>query len=304
MSNARLFFCLAALVVLTVGSGPSAPARTPSPSTMRPVAPVSGRGYTLTPPPGWSASEINADLVGLTLGSKKQDPPTIYIIAERLKKAPTLKSATAALLKQTGASQTFRASPPSAVTVDGVPGSVFTCPREMGSRGQLEQVSYVTVVRGGIVYTLVYFALAADFAAHSADFDAILRSVRWNDKNLAEEVPSVASLIGHMTNQVYSEQPSPDGRAVATLAYHDGLTYGYEFLSLRPRAGWRSLRPDDPIPADEVAEMADEGINRVTWAGPHTLIVWYDPSTPKDCFVKRGTSWRGVRLVWKADAGR
>jgi hypothetical protein len=121
---------------------------------------------------------------------------------------------------------------------------------------------------------------------------------------LAYLVDREMNQVFRMTNQTYQETVSPDGKYVATLAYRDGLTFGFEYLSLQPRSGWRHLRTDDPIPDDEVAEMADEGIDSVVWLNAHTLVVKYEPGMRADCFVKRSQSWRDVRLTWHEEKPR
>lgn len=104
----------------------------------------------------------------------------------------------------------------------------------------------------------------------------------------------------HMKNQVYSETRSPDGMSVATLAYRDGLTFGFYFVTLQPAAGWHPLQPDDPVPQTEVAEVAAEGLDAVTWHGPHTLVVTYEKSGEEHAdFVLRKPRWRDVRIVYR-----
>ncbi len=248
------------LLGLAVGSIPTAGAQPPrvTPTADR----MKGRGYALTVPSGWLAEKTTDDFASLYLNSKQQFEPTVNVTAERVKAAPSPKDLGDKLVQEGRASGGFQLLSEHAVSVGGVPGWEVDYQYRIGTPPRVEQAAQVMVVRTNIVYNFVYEALPTDFPAHAADFNAVLQSVRWNDRNLAAKVPSLASLIGRMTNQVYSEQVSLGGRYVATLAYRDGLTYGYEFLSLQPRARWHPLRPDDPLPKDEVAEMADEGIER------------------------------------------
>ena len=103
-----------------------------------------------------------------------------------------------------------------------------------------------------------------------------------------------------MTNQVSQEIRSPDGKYVATLAYSDGPTFGYYFVALQPAADWHHLQPNDPIPQDEVAEVAAEGLNKITWAGNDKLVVSYDVSSnDKAQFMLRKKTWHDVRLVYR-----
>ena len=103
-----------------------------------------------------------------------------------------------------------------------------------------------------------------------------------------------------MRNMVYQQVSSPDGRYVATLAYSDGPTYGYYFVCLQPSAGWRPLQSDDPIPPDEVAEVAAEGLGPIHWQGGHALVVGYAKSGVEQAqFVLQKRSWRDVRIVYR-----
>lgn len=111
-------------------------------------------------------------------------------------------------------------------------------------------------------------------------------------------VNSVAQTF-RMHNMVYQQISSPDGRYVATLAYSDGLTYGYYFVCLQPSAAWHSLQPDDPIPQGEVAEVAAEGLGPIHWQGGHKLVVGYAKSGEEQAqFVLQHRAWRDVRIVY------
>ena len=65
-----------------------------------------------------------------------------------------------------------------------------------------------------------------------------------------------------MSSSIRQEAKSPDGKNVAVLAYRDGLTYGYQYLTLQPVSGWH--RKDDERVTQEgltkVTEMASEGL--------------------------------------------
>jgi len=113
--------------------------------------------------------------------------------------------------------------------------------------------------------------------------------------------------IGSMSNQVYQETKSPDGNFVATLAYRDGLTFGYYFVCLHSSEGWHSLGADDPVPKDEVAEVAEEGLDSIAWQGNHILVVNYVKSKPgKDNylaanFVLKHQVWKDVHITYHGE---
>ena len=87
---------------------------------------------------------------------------------------------------------------------------------------------------------------------------------------------------------------------MATLAYRDGPTFGYYFVSLQPAIGWHHLQPEAPLPHDEVAEVAAEGLETIAWAGADKLVVAYDKSSQdKTEFVLQKKTWHGVHLVYR-----
>lgn len=89
---------------------------------------------------------------------------------------------------------------------------------------------------------------------------------------------------------------SPDGRYVATLAYTDGLTYGYYFVIVKPRHIWNIFEG-----GHEVTEAAAEGIDTINWKGNHTLVVHYD----KECeFEVQEKRWRDVGIEYIEDGGK
>ncbi len=106
--------------------------------------------------------------------------------------------------------------------------------------------------------------------------------------------------IGEMRNENCQELKSPDGKYVATLAYSDGLTYGYYFVSLKTIQLWHPLGTNDPIPKDEVAEVAAEGINDVSWHGNHKLVVEYVKSGDEAAeFTLRQKVWHDVQIAYQ-----
>ena len=109
---------------------------------------------------------------------------------------------------------------------------------------------------------------------------------------------SIEQVFG-MTNQVYQETVSPNGKYVATLANSDGsvLPDGFEYLSLSPTQGWRHLQSNDPIPKDEVAEMDAAGIQSVAWKNGTTLVVKYATDMPSD-FVMKAQKWHDVSIIY------
>jgi hypothetical protein len=104
-----------------------------------------------------------------------------------------------------------------------------------------------------------------------------------------------------MDNEDCTQLRSPDGRYVATLAYRNGMTFGFYFVCLQPAAGWHPLQPGDPIPQDEVAEVAAEGLDSLTWVGSHKLVVHYEKDTGNDKteFVLQQKAWRDVRIAYR-----
>jgi len=104
-------------------------------------------------------------------------------------------------------------------------------------------------------------------------------------------------VIEGMTNEVWQTAIAPGGKYVATLAYYNRITFGYEYLTLYPNDLQHRLLDTGPASHDEVGEMADEGIDCVAWLSAHTLLVKFDPITPADQFVLRKQTWRGVRIL-------
>ena len=106
--------------------------------------------------------------------------------------------------------------------------------------------------------------------------------------------------IGAMTNQTYQQVKSPDGRYVATLAYRDGMTFGFGYICLQPLKDWHSLKLDDPLPKSEVVEVAAEGLQTISWKGNQTLIVTYQKSGEEAAqFVTQPQHWRDVTIVYR-----
>jgi hypothetical protein len=102
-----------------------------------------------------------------------------------------------------------------------------------------------------------------------------------------------------MTNMVYSVVKSPNNKYIATLAYRDGLTFGYYYVVLQTAAAWRPLKPGDPIPNGEVAEVAAEGLGPIQWKGNNCLLMDFDTSTDeKAVFVFRKPYWNDVKIVY------
>lgn len=113
-------------------------------------------------------------------------------------------------------------------------------------------------------------------------------------------INSMMAKTFRMSNMVYQEAISPDGKYAATLAYRDGLTSGFYYVSLQPKAGWHHLQPDDPILHDEIAEVAAEGLESLAWTWPRILIIDYDKSgADKTQFVIQKKSWRDVRIAYR-----
>lgn len=106
--------------------------------------------------------------------------------------------------------------------------------------------------------------------------------------------------IGEMRNEVYQEVKSPDGKYVATLAYSDGLTYGYYSVSLQTIQLWHPLGTNDSIPKDEVAEVAAEGVDHVSWHGNHKLVIDYEKTGVEAAeFTLRQKAWRDVQIAYQ-----
>ena len=88
-----------------------------------------------------------------------------------------------------------------------------------------------------------------------------------------------------------TEVISPDGRYCAVQSYYDGLTYGYDRVTLEDNALHGLL------PAEEVSEAADEGLGPVTWRDRRTLVVQY--YCPKDQLAVTQRRWRDVTIVYE-----
>ena len=113
-------------------------------------------------------------------------------------------------------------------------------------------------------------------------------------------INSAFHALGDMSNQVYQEVKSPDGRTVATLAYRSGMTFGYGFLCLQPSQNWHPLKPEDPIPPGEVVEVAAEGLDTISWQGNDKLVVTYTNSGNEAAqFVLKPKQWRNVAIVYR-----
>ncbi len=105
--------------------------------------------------------------------------------------------------------------------------------------------------------------------------------------------------IGSMNNEVFQEIKSPDGRNMATLAYRNGMTFGFGYICLQPVQGWHPLKPDDPVPASEIVEVAAEGLETISWKGNHKLVVVYENSGNEAAqFVTQPKQWQDVRIVY------
>ena len=248
------------------------------------------RGYQLVVPDGWTAESSMYDGCAMGVTAEKEKGPFVLI---------NVMPVTARMgnMQQPGYQELSRGT----VTADGRAGVDVTALLNMGTPPRRQQARSVSVQGKELRYDFIYLARPDNFAAHAADFNAILQSIRWKDIDWQHGPPFKPFFFASMSNMSIQEVPSPGGRYVATLSYRDGLTYGFQFLSLQTRAKWHPLHADDPVPADEVGEMGDAGITGIRWLNERTLLMRYDRAIPADCFVKKGQCWHNVRLLWRAE---
>lgn len=98
---------------------------------------------------------------------------------------------------------------------------------------------------------------------------------------------------------------SPDGEYTARLIYRENsaLTYGFFVVTLESRgSGWPSHG------ADDVVEVASEGLVGLKWSSARTLKIDYIPKgkgRPEEVaeFVRQPSAWRDVELRYRAVNG-
>jgi hypothetical protein len=95
-----------------------------------------------------------------------------------------------------------------------------------------------------------------------------------------------------------SEAVSPDGKYVAKAWYFDGLTFGFDHMTLEER-GWHpfGLGVDDPI------EFVLEGFRELEWRDAKTPRVYFDGSKNTDpsedtSFVRKPSHWREISIEY------
>lgn len=102
-----------------------------------------------------------------------------------------------------------------------------------------------------------------------------------------------------MWDEVQDQARSPDGRYTATLCYKDGLTFGFQHVTL-DAAGWHLFGGHA-----DIAEADCEGLRRVWWQGNRTLVIDYDGTKHNDqvedtAFVRQDPRWHDVRIIYRA----
>lgn len=107
-----------------------------------------------------------------------------------------------------------------------------------------------------------------------------------------------------MRSEIHQEVKSPDGKNVAVLAYRDGLTFGYYYITLQPILGWHhksnALVTQEGL--TKITEVAAEGLEGVKWKDAQTLIISYNGKEHGDDaveFVVQKKQWNSIRIVYR-----
>jgi hypothetical protein len=129
-----------------------------------------------------------------------------------------------------------------------------------------------------------------------------LTAVRLLGGNIGLLLPCAAFLLFtlpfRMRDDISVQTRSPDQTYTATLCYKDGLTFGYQHITI-DAAGWHLFGGHA-----DVVEVASEGIVNIAWQGNRTLVVEYrGPRYKGDeedaYFVTQDHHWRDVQILYK-----
>lgn len=104
-----------------------------------------------------------------------------------------------------------------------------------------------------------------------------------------------------MHDELQQTAKSPDGRYIAKLLYNDGLTFGYQHITLEA-PGWHPFG----YGFTDLIKMTSEGANSLNWQDAKTLVVAYDAtqykgSVCKTPFVTKPNGWRDVKIVYQPE---
>jgi hypothetical protein len=136
----------------------------------------------------------------------------------------------------------------------------------------------------------------------TADVPLRTRAVRICVGSMAAILPCFGFLFFlspfRMWDETMATSTSPDGVYIATLYYKDGLTFGFQHVTV-DRSGWHLFGGHA-----ELAELACEGVAGLSWRDSHTLFVDYDgtkhPNRDYDTeFVSRQSRWRDVQVIYR-----
>jgi len=100
-----------------------------------------------------------------------------------------------------------------------------------------------------------------------------------------------------MWDEIQQEVRSPDHAYTATRCYKDGLTFGYQHVTL-DAAGWHLFGGHV-----DVAEADCAGITGISWQGNRTLVIdYYNPTQNSDdkdaLFVAQDRHWGDVQILY------
>jgi NADH:ubiquinone oxidoreductase subunit 6 (subunit J) len=101
-----------------------------------------------------------------------------------------------------------------------------------------------------------------------------------------------------MWDETQQTARSPDGAYTAKLLYKDGLTFGFQHVTI-DMAGRHVFGGHA-----DIAELASEGADAISWSGNRTLVISYDATRHKDpdcdtMFVSQLKSWRDVHIEYR-----
>lgn len=100
-----------------------------------------------------------------------------------------------------------------------------------------------------------------------------------------------------MWDEIQHEVRSPDHAYTAAVCYKDGLTFGYQHVTL-DAAGWHLFGGHA-----DVAEADCADITGISWQGKRTLVIdYYHPTQNDDkdaLFVTQDRHWGDVQILYK-----
>ena len=102
-----------------------------------------------------------------------------------------------------------------------------------------------------------------------------------------------------MQDEFQQKATSSDSRYIAKLFYRDGLTFGYQHITLET-SSWHPFG----YGYTDLVEVASEGLMSVSWKNTRTLVIVYDGTKNKnsDCdtyFVTQPKAWGDVKIIYR-----